>query len=64
MRFDVIKETTDTMEAEQKAQFQSQTGLQAIEDPKSKGSFAAKAELVRATISRWYLITRSASGSW
>ncbi|NIA60405.1 phage major capsid protein [Bacillus pacificus] len=49
MRFDVIKEQHDTMEAEQKAQFQSQTGLQAIEDPKQK-VVAAKAELVRATI--------------
>ncbi|OJE45042.1 major capsid protein [Bacillus proteolyticus] len=49
MRFNVIKEQHDTMEAEQKAQFQNQTGLQAIEDPKQK-VVAAKAELVRATI--------------
>ncbi|HDX9549350.1 TPA: phage major capsid protein [Bacillus thuringiensis] len=49
MRFNVIKEQHDTMEAEQKAQFQNQTGLQGIEDPKQK-VIAAKAELVRATI--------------
>lgn len=49
MRFNVIKEQHDTMEAEQKAQFQTQTGLQSIEDPKQK-VIAAKAELVRATI--------------
>ncbi|MEB9684608.1 phage major capsid protein [Bacillus thuringiensis serovar pingluonsis] len=49
MRFNVIKEQHDTMEAEQKAQFQNQTGLQSIEDPKQK-IIAAKAELVRATI--------------
>ncbi|QWI68064.1 phage major capsid protein [Bacillus mycoides] len=49
MRFNVIKEQHDTMEAEQKAKFQTQTGLQSIEDPKQK-VVAAKAELVRATI--------------
>lgn len=49
MRFNVIKEQHDTMEAEQKVQFQTQTGLQSIEDPKQK-VIAAKAELVRATI--------------
>ncbi|MED1021085.1 phage major capsid protein [Bacillus mycoides] len=49
MRFNVIKEQHDTMEAEQKAQFQTQNGLQSIEDPKQK-VIAAKAELVRATI--------------
>ncbi|MBK5346100.1 phage major capsid protein [Bacillus sp. TH44] len=49
MRFNVIKEQHDTMEAEQKAQFQTQTGLQSIEDPKQK-VVTAKAELVRATI--------------
>ncbi|MDZ4418112.1 phage major capsid protein [Bacillus cereus] len=49
MRFNVIQEQHDTMEAEQKAQFQTQTGLQSIEDPKQK-VIAAKAELVRATI--------------
>ncbi|MGH1270529.1 phage major capsid protein [Bacillus pretiosus] len=49
MRFNVIKEQHDTMEAEQKAQFQTKTGLQSIEDPKQK-VIAAKAELVRATI--------------
>ncbi|MGG0207817.1 phage major capsid protein [Bacillus mycoides] len=49
IRFNVIKEQHDTMEAEQKAQFQTQTGLQSIEDPKQK-VVAAKAELVRATI--------------
>ncbi|MED3022335.1 MULTISPECIES: phage major capsid protein [Bacillus cereus group] len=49
MRFNVIKEQHDTMEVEQKAQFQNQTGLQGIEDPKQK-IIAAKAELVRATI--------------
>ncbi|MED3090545.1 phage major capsid protein [Bacillus toyonensis] len=49
MRFNVVKEQHDTMEAEQKAQFQNQTGLQSIEDPKQK-VVAAKAELVRATI--------------
>ncbi|PHG02570.1 phage major capsid protein [Bacillus toyonensis] len=53
MRFNVIKEQHDTMEAEQKAQFQiqaqTQNGLQSIEDPKQK-VVAAKAELVRVTI--------------
>ncbi|HDR5353031.1 phage major capsid protein [Bacillus thuringiensis] len=49
MRFDVIKDQHDTMEAEQKAKFQTQNNMQSIEDPKQKMT-VAKAELIRATI--------------
>ncbi|MCM3736442.1 phage major capsid protein [Bacillus cytotoxicus] len=49
MRFNVIKEQHDAMEAEQKAKFQSQQGIQGIEDPKQK-VVAAKSELIRSTI--------------
>jgi HK97 family phage major capsid protein len=49
MRFEVIKEQHDAMEAEQIAKFQSQQGLKGIEDPKQKVN-TAKAELIRATI--------------
>ncbi|MBK5433397.1 phage major capsid protein [Bacillus mycoides] len=49
MRFNVIKDQHDSMEAEQKAQFQSQQGIKGIEDPKQK-IISAKAELIRATI--------------
>jgi len=49
MRFNVIKEQHDQMEAEQKAKFESNQGLQGIPDPKQK-VMEAKAELIRATI--------------
>ncbi|PAD70881.1 phage major capsid protein [Bacillus sp. 7586-K] len=49
MRFNVIKEQHDRMEAEQKAKFKSNQGLQGIPDPKQK-VVEAKAELIRATI--------------
>ncbi|MEJ9151077.1 phage major capsid protein [Bacillus smithii] len=49
MRFDVIKEQHDALEAEQKAKFQQNKGIQAIEDPKQK-VIEAKAELIRATM--------------
>ncbi|CAM4400581.1 ATPase [Bacillus manliponensis] len=49
MRFNVIKEQHDSMEAEQKAQFTSQQGVNRIEDPKQK-VVAAKAELIRAAM--------------
>jgi HK97 family phage major capsid protein len=49
MRFDVIKEQHDAMEAEQQAKFQSQQGLNAVQDPKQK-ALAAKAQLIRSTI--------------
>ncbi|WP_339161797.1 phage major capsid protein [Siminovitchia sp. FSL W7-1587] len=45
-RFDVIKEQHDTMEAEQKAQFAQNKGLQAVADPKEK-VVQAKAELIK-----------------
>jgi HK97 family phage major capsid protein len=49
MRFDVIKEQHDQMEAEQKAKFAAQQGLKGIDDPKQK-VISAKAALIRATI--------------
>lgn len=54
MRFDVIKEQHDSLEAEQKAKFAAQQqagslGVAGIEDPKQKIA-KAKAELIRATI--------------
>lgn len=49
MRFDVIKEQHDTMEAEQKAKFAANPAIQAISDP-AQQKVKAKAELIRATI--------------
>ncbi|MFD0768865.1 phage major capsid protein [Bacillus sp. CGMCC 1.60114] len=49
MRFNVIREQHDAMEAEQKAKFHSQQGINGIEDPNQK-VVAAKAELIRATM--------------
>lgn len=51
MRFEVIKEQHDALEAEQKAKFQQNKGIQAIEDPKQK-VIKAKAELIRAAINK------------
>lgn len=48
-RFNVIKQQHDQMEAEQKAKFESNQGLQGNLDPKQK-VIEAKAELIRATI--------------
>lgn len=45
-RFDVIKEQHDKLEAEQKAQFTQNKGLQAVADPKEK-VVQAKAELIK-----------------
>lgn len=49
MRFDVIKNQHDKLEAEQKAQFQQNQGLGGLEDPKQRAT-KAKAELIRATV--------------
>ena len=49
MRFDVIKEQHDAMEAEQAAKFQQKDTLGGVEDPKQK-TIKAKAELIKATI--------------
>lgn len=49
MRFNVIKEQHDTLEAEQKAKFASQQGISGIEDSKQK-VVSAKAALIRAAI--------------
>ncbi|MBN6887017.1 HK97 family phage major capsid protein [Cytobacillus horneckiae] len=49
MRFDVIKEQHDQMEAEQKAKFENNQGLKDITDPKQKIE-KAKADLIRAAI--------------
>lgn len=49
MRFDVIKEQHDTMEAEQKAKFAANPDIQAISDP-AQQKVKAKAELIRATM--------------
>ncbi|NEU29941.1 phage major capsid protein [bacterium LRH843] len=49
MRFDVIKEQHDQLEAEQKAKFAQQKGISGIEDPKQK-VLEAKAEMIRATM--------------
>lgn len=49
MRFDVIKEQHDQMEAEQKAKFAQQKGIDGIEDPKQK-VIEAKAEMIRSTM--------------
>ncbi|WP_416731893.1 phage major capsid protein [Fictibacillus sp. JL2B1089] len=49
MRFDVIKEQHDSLEAEQKAKFEQNQGITAIEDPKQQ-KVQAKAEMIRATM--------------
>lgn len=49
MRFDVIKEQHDALEAEQKAKFEAKNDLKTISDPKQK-IIKAKAELIRATM--------------
>ncbi|MED0702823.1 phage major capsid protein [Aeribacillus composti] len=49
MRFDVIKEQHDALEAEQKAKFQAKNGINSVEDPKEK-VIKAKAELIRAVM--------------
>lgn len=49
MRFNVIKEQHDQMEAEQKAKFAAKQGIQGIDDPKQK-VISAKAALIRSTI--------------
>ena len=51
MRFDVIKEQHDALEAEQKAKFQAKNGINSVEDPKEK-VIKAKAELIRAVMQR------------
>jgi HK97 family phage major capsid protein len=49
MRFDVIKEQHDALEAEQKAKFNANNGIKNIDDPKER-VIKAKAELIRATM--------------
>ncbi|MBP1950290.1 phage major capsid protein [Virgibacillus litoralis] len=49
MRFDVIKDQHDQLEAEQQAKFAKQDDLKAITDP-DKQKVEAKAELIRATM--------------
>lgn len=49
MRFEVIKEQHDAMEAEQKAKFNQQDNIKNITDPKQQVT-KAKAELIRATM--------------
>lgn len=54
-RFDVIQEQHDTMEAEQKAKFETQAakqkmGIGSVEDPQQK-IIEAKAEMIKATMS-------------
>ncbi|WP_277679552.1 phage major capsid protein [Gracilibacillus dipsosauri] len=49
MRFEVIKEQHDQLEAEQKMKFAQQNHIQTIEDPKQK-LIEAKAEMIRATM--------------
>lgn len=49
MRFDVIKEQHDQLEAEQKAKMDQQKSVSGIEDPKQK-KIAAKAEFIRAAV--------------
>ncbi|UQD53309.1 phage major capsid protein [Bacillus methanolicus] len=51
MRFDVIKEQHDALEAEQKAKFEAKNGINSVDDPKEK-VIKAKAELIRATINQ------------
>lgn len=47
MRFDVIKQQHDALEAEQKAKFEARNDVQSIEDPQQR-LIKAKAELIRA----------------
>lgn len=49
MRFNVIKEQHDQMEAEQKAKFEANQSITTIKDPKQR-VVEAKAELVRSTM--------------
>ncbi|AYB39688.1 phage major capsid protein [Brevibacillus laterosporus] len=49
MRFDVVKEQHDSMEAEQKAKFEAGQGMKGITDP-AQQKISAKAELIRATM--------------
>ncbi|WP_428909475.1 phage major capsid protein [Niallia sp. Krafla_26] len=56
MRFDVIKQQHDQMEAEQKAKFSAKQGISGIEDPKQK-VISAKAALIRSTIRQTALST-------
>jgi len=51
MRFDVIKEQHDALEAEQKAKFEAKNGINSVDDPEQK-VIKAKAELIRATINK------------
>ncbi|MED3721018.1 phage major capsid protein [Geobacillus stearothermophilus] len=49
MRFDVIKQQHDALEAEQKTKFAANNDLKSIDDPKER-IIKAKAELIRATM--------------
>ncbi|KMY59950.1 Phage major capsid protein [Geobacillus stearothermophilus] len=49
MRFDVIKQQHDALEAEQKAKFEANNNLKSIDNPKER-IIKAKAELIRATM--------------
>jgi HK97 family phage major capsid protein len=49
MRFDVIKQQHDALEAEQKAKFEAKNDLNSADDPKER-IIKAKAELIRATM--------------
>jgi HK97 family phage major capsid protein len=49
MRFDVIKEQHDALEADQKAKFNANNDIKNIDDPKER-EIKAKAELIRATM--------------
>jgi HK97 family phage major capsid protein len=51
MRFEVVKQQHDALEAEQKAKFQTKNGINSVEDPKEK-VIKAKAELIRAVMQR------------
>jgi HK97 family phage major capsid protein len=51
MRFDVIKEQHDALEAEQKAKFEAKNDLNSVADPKQK-VIKAKAELIRSVMQR------------
>jgi HK97 family phage major capsid protein len=49
MRFDVVKQQHDALEAEQKAKFQAKNDINSVDDPKEK-VIKAKAELIRAVM--------------
>jgi HK97 family phage major capsid protein len=51
MRFDVIKEQHDSLEAEQKAKFEANKGVKGIEDPKERVT-KAKSELIRSVMNK------------